>query len=377
MKERSAMKGQNTPCRPGKTPEGKFSCRPSAAVIVVFILVLTGGGAWSMTPATEQDLSDITGQAGVSINADVTMNITIGTMAWGDATGVDTGFAQFGWSTADTAAGYVGVTGFSLTNLRIKARENDTYGTGYTAPGASQVYNGSGTYGYSTYMLKPITIDVGSDPEYVTYNGATFVRIGLGSLQVSADSMSMNVALGGSGSTLGQVLGTVSLGGLDVYVNPTSYVDIYNAKPGSARAVFFTLNVVVDRIDMDYLSWGDSDGAGTGTGAGGVPWFVNSTAGYIGLYNMIMGGPVKVNGTLIIDVGTAASGVYAAHGSTTVVHIIFQRPFNISVGQFTAQVRLDGTAGLDGAHAGTLGDIYMAGIDMTVRQGSWVDIWAH
>ncbi len=346
--------------------------------IISFILCLSApSGLEAMTQATEDELSLVTGQAGVNINADLTMNIAIGTMAWGDASGIDTGFAQFGWGTSDTTAGYVGVTGFNISNLRIKAREGDTYGTGYTAPGPSQVYNGTGAYGYSTYMLKPITIDVGSDSTYVTYNGATFVRIGLGSLQVSMDAMGMNVALGSAGSSLSQVLGSVNVGGMNLYVNPTSYVDIYNAKPGSARAVFFTFNLVFDRFDMDYLSWGDSDGAGTNVGSGGVPWYVNSTTGYIGLDNLVVGAPIKVTGTVIIDVGTASTGVYAAHGPTTVVHIIFQRPFTVSVGTITADVRLDSTAGFTGANAHTMGDIYLAGFGMTVQQGSWVDIWAH
>lgn len=337
--------------------------RHCEAIILFFFMALCVPClAFGMTPVAEQELSEVTGAAGVNINADLRMNITMGTMAWGDATGIDTGFSSYGWATTDTGAGWVGASGFDIRNLRIKARETDTYG------------------GYTTAMLKPITIDVASDPSYVTYNGATFVRIGLGSLQVSLDEMVMNVGLGNAGNNLNQILGSVSLGGMNMYINPTSYVDIYNAKPGAQVAVFFTFNMLVDRFDMDYMSWGDMDGAPDNVGSGGIPWYTGSTAGYIGLDNLVVDGPIRVAGTVIIDIGSSNTGVYAAKNGgarTTVVHIIFQRPFTISAGTITADVKLDGQPSLSSANAGLMGSIYMAGVSMTVQQGSWVDIWAH
>lgn len=323
-------------------------------VLTILAILLLPLSVWAMTPVSDSDLSNVTGQAGVNINADLTMNITIGTMAWGDASGIDTGFAQWGWGTADTTAGYVGVTGFNITNLRIKARESDTYN------------------GYTTTMLKPITIDVGSGS---SHGGATFVRFGLGSLQITMDSMTLTVALGTAGNALTQVLGTANLGPMGIYINPASYVDIYTA---SGVGVNFTMNVIVDQFSMTYMSWGDTDGAGTNVGAGGVPWFVNSGAGYIGLQNLIVGGPISITGTVRIDIGTVTTGVYAAHEPTTVVHISFADNFSFNVtGPITANVRLDSAAALNSAGAHTLGDIYISSFGVSIANGSWVDIWAH
>jgi len=324
-------------------------------VLTVLAILLLPLSVWAMTPVSDSDLSAVTGQAGVNINADVTMNIMIGTMAWGDATGVDTSFAAFGWATTDTGVGYVGVTNFNLTNLRIKARENDTFN------------------GYTTAMLKPITIDVATGTSHGA--GVTSVRFGLGSLQISLDALSLNVALGTAGNSLTQILGSANLGPMAVYISPASYVDIYTA---SGVGVNIFMHVIIDQFTMSYMSWGDSDGAGTNMGAGGVPWFVNSTGGYVGLQDLVIGGPISIDGSMRIDVGTVGTGVYAAHGAVTVVHISFNDNFTVAVtGPITANVRLGSAADLNSGTFGTLGDIYISGITMQIANGSWVDISAH
>jgi hypothetical protein len=165
---------------------------------------------------------------------------------------------------------------------------------------------------------------------------------------------------------------------MSLYINPTSYYEFW-AHGGSG--LNWTFNDIVDQIFINYLSWGDSDGAGSNLGTGGVPWFVNSTSGYIGLQNLVVGGPVVIGGTLSIDVGTVtpALGIYAgAVGhNVSVVHIAFSDNFHLSEGPTTANVRLDGAASLNTANAMTLGDIYINGLNISVVDGSWVDIWAH
>src|SRR5512133_1714629 len=111
-------------------------------VLTFLAIMLLPLSVMAMTPVTDSALSDVTGQAGVNINADLRMNIGIGTMSWGDTDGLGTAFSGLGWAT-NTGAGYIGVTNFNLTNLRIKARETDQAGVYYTSA-----------------MLKPITIDV-------------------------------------------------------------------------------------------------------------------------------------------------------------------------------------------------------------------------
>jgi len=295
-------------------------------VLTILAILLLPLSVWAMTPVNDSDLSNVTGQAGVNINADLTMNITIGTMAWGDSDGIQGTYDC--WAT-NTSGGYIGIKGFDISNLKIRARAEST-----------DAYNS-----YTTFLLKPITIDVatafGADYSTVNYdgtihtiaNGTTFVRFGLGALHISMDSLSFDIALGshaasyiGVDPTLNQTLGTVTIGGLDVYINPFSYVDIYNSalstNGNKGTGVTFAFNIILDAIKIPYMSWGDGDGlqssSTTATGAiAGFKWIsTNNTAGYIGLNNFQMGNAteaaVTVTGAVAIDVLTdKGTGVYS------------------------------------------------------------------
>ncbi len=343
-------------------------------VLTFLAIMLLPLSVMAMTPVSDQTLSDVTGQAGVNINADLTMNISIGTMAWGDEDGIR-GFEADGllyspWGTIPNG-GYVGVTGFNITNLRIKAREADTYN------------------GWSSYTgLKPITIDVAT-AEKAGVADTTFVRFGLGSLQITMDAMSFNVALGTDPAAgLDQLMGVVSIGDMAIYISPYSYVDIY-AHAGCGVNLEF--NIIVDEFQLDYVSWGDTDGLPGGNPgvAGGVGYWIGATntAGYVGLDNLRIGGPILLAGTVAIDVVYDDTGVYGGgagmapfkdHGPTTIVHISFPTNFNINVtGPIEADVKLDSAFALDSANAGTLGDIYISAFGLDIAAGSWVDIWAH
>lgn len=329
----------------------------------------------AMTPVSDQTLSDVTGQAGVNINADLMMDIKIGTLAWGDSDGILNGGHPL-WGTTD-GGGYVGVTGFDIDGLRIKARETDTF-DGYAAPA----------------QLKPITIDVATDADI--YDGATFVRFGLGSLEISMGALDFDVRLGTDAATLaasGNLLGVVSIGAMGIYIDPKSYVDIFS---DGTCGVNIAMNIEIDQFNIGYVSWGDTDGVVNG-GIGAMPWMAAASAGYVGLANLEIGGPITVVGQLAIDVNTAYAGIYS-HGivgtdagaaPVSVVHIqfgsdVYSDPtlgaadlFSVLVGPITAEVKLDGVATLDGANAGTLGDIYISGFGLDIYGGSWVDIWAH
>jgi hypothetical protein len=213
--------------------------------ILAFFIMLLPLSVWSMTPVSDTDLSNVTGQAGVSINPDLTMDIKIGTIAWGDSDGINPACGVNPWSTQSlTGGGYVGVNNFNITNLQIKLRNNDTYN------------------GYSSLMMKPITIDVATGYKPNSDYGAntTFVRIGPGALEISMDQMQFDVALGqhlntntGNTPILNQVLGVATLGPMDVYVNPQSYVDVYSH---ASHGVVFDVNVTLDHISLPYISWG-------------------------------------------------------------------------------------------------------------------------
>jgi hypothetical protein len=366
---------------------------------------------WAMTPISDSQLSNVTGQAGVNINADVTMDVSIGTMAWGDADGIASVYNP--WVDAGTTTGgYVGMKNFNITNLKIRAR--------------TEAGDNYGAIPYSTLMLKPITIDVATGTK-LGVAGTTFVRFGLGALQISLDQLQFDVALGdrtldASGNVvLDQEMGQVTLGAMDIYINPYSYVDIF-AHAGSG--VDFELNVTLDKVNLPFISWGDTDGLpGGSTNAGGTKWMSDGTAGYVGLNNFKVGS-ITMNGTVAIDVTTTASGVYAqlpvlisamqSHGlpiyneaavaayiasnglgtlsldqliaanslgalvaPVSVVHISFPTDFNLNVGKITGDVTLSNAAQLNGTSSAVMGDIYIQGLGLTVKQGSWVDIWAH
>jgi len=231
--------------------------------------------------------------------------------------------------------------------------------------------------------LKPITIDVATDA--TIHDGYTFVRFGLGSLQITMDALAFDVRLGTSAAdleTTGNVLGVVSIGALGIYIDPISYVDIY---ADATCGVNIYMNVEIDQFTMTYVSWGDYDGQAN---EGIVPWMATGaqSAGYVGLADLVIGGPITVVGEVAIDVTTTYAGIYS-HGivgtdpgaaPVSVVHIAFPDLFEVDVaGPITANVKLDGAAALDGAASGTLGDIYITGFGLDIAGGSWVDIWAH
>jgi hypothetical protein len=283
-------------------------------LLTILVILLLPLSVWAMTQVNDSDLSNVTGQAGVNINADITMNISIGTKAWGDSDGI-TG-VYMPWSTVSTG-GYIGITGFNITNLWIRAR-TDT----------SDVYNS-----YSTLFLKPITIDVATDSTTGHgVAGTTFVRIGLGALQISMDALQFEIALGSHAATnyigatpsLKQGLGVVSLGGIGIWINPWSYIDIYNGRVNNtttAQGVTLGFNVIIDHFTMDYLSWGDPDGLPGGKGSNnravaGFKWISSgNTAGYVGLNNFTIGdnshAAITVTGAVAIDVATSSSGTYS------------------------------------------------------------------
>ena len=210
------------------------------SMLKFFLILFFPLSVYAMTPLTNSELSDVAGQAGVSINPEITMNISIGTIAWGDNDGITGTYNP--WPEVPKG-GYVGVNNFNISNLKISER---------TDP--SDHWNN-----YSTLMLKPITIDVATGTK-LGVSDTTFIRIGLGALKVSTDQMQFDVALGPRGDTnsgnapvLSQVLGTATLGPMDVYVNPQSYVDVYSH---ASHGVTFDVNVTLDHISIPYMSWG-------------------------------------------------------------------------------------------------------------------------
>ena len=417
-------------------------------VLTILAILLLPLSVWAMTPVTDSDLSNVTGQAGVSINQDVALHITMDTMAWGDQDGLGNAGIGTGSNTQSglnpwanlTSGGFIGIKNFNM-EVEIKARTSDTY-NGYSMlsyPGARPLTIDVATTGTSGYLSSTsssydngtavgATTDTAAGTAQEGYGpNITFVRIGLGAMEIDVNAMSFNIGLSArptSGApALNEVLGTVSMGAIGIYVNPLSYVDIYNNRGAGTSGVSFTLNMIIDQFNMNYISWGNNPTPGLGfvnvdladTGSAAYPagfkWASVTSAGYVGLYNLQVGGPITIIGTVNIDVGTVTAGYYAtatAHltgvdTTLSMVQITFGQGawgnngpsvtagqinwddlgLKINVPSITAEVRISPSANLSTGNglctttANTLGDIYIGNFNMNIVKGSWVDIFAH
>ena len=74
----------------------------------------------AMKAMDDKALEGVSGQAGVSIAVDITMNIHIDCIAWGDSDGLAPG--PFNPWNVSTTGGYVGATNVSLTGLYLSLR---------------------------------------------------------------------------------------------------------------------------------------------------------------------------------------------------------------------------------------------------------------
>jgi len=333
--------------------QGKRKLIPAAVkgmmvLVAVFLLPLCLS---AMERISDSQLDSVTGQAGVNINPDITYDIHINTLAWGDADGLG----------GTTTGGYVGITNYDAVNWKIKARETDSYG-GYTF--ASD--------------FKPVTIDVATTPVGHPYGDhVTYVRLGLGALELTGESSHFDMELGPT-TGLGQKLATFDGGYGEIFVNPVSYVDIY-AHAGCG--VNLALNVQLDRAYFQYLTWSDTDGLPGGSVGDSVTWIgTDSDTGYVGIRDLTVDGPITLTGTISLDIATVNSGVYYTMNGdapVTIVHISLPTDFDISVNQIRARVRLDSQASLNSVNARELGDLFISGLSMKLHSGSWVDIWAH
>ncbi len=127
-----------------------------AVLVAVMLLPMS---VMAMRPVDDAELSSISGQTGVSIFVDITMNISIDTLAWGDSDGLGVG-AYNPWGLT-TAGGYVGVSNFRVTGLSVRPRSADSF-AGYVPSSTA-----------ASFWPSPAVIDV--------YNGIPYFRIDVGS----------------------------------------------------------------------------------------------------------------------------------------------------------------------------------------------------
>jgi len=214
-------------------------------VILLAVLMLLPLNAFALQPLSEDNMGQITGQAGVSIAIDdVKLYQNIGYLSYTDGDGVSTGSALAG-TYAPGAAGTV-----SIQNLRMMVNINAithltaglpvspgraVLGTYALTDLAGNPINFNNNAAGTTFTAKPLTIDVGDMAvlsEGLSYNvsggaagtglSVVGVRIGLPTVEIHQTALSFDVTVsGGSPGTLvvtpaaansGASFGTISIG---------------------------------------------------------------------------------------------------------------------------------------------------------------------
>ena len=312
-------------------------------ILAILLLPLS---VWAMTPATDTQLSDVIGQAGVSINVDVTLNFQFGQCGWGDSDG----YAGFG---AAGSGGWVGKDSLVISTLHIWPRTDFTMDNTTFAGGPAYQPDEGGWN-----ELRYLTIDVATIPSaaigdpfgpfsiftplsHPSFTGVTAVVIGIPTLSITMASMDDNCVLGPrkaaqsvggqidgtfvnekniQGPGFNQLLGTFYIGGMNLATAPGGSVYIYAHGLGSTvgavsgntlygSGVTIALNSVkVSYLLFDVISWGDIDGlyaTGFATAQAPAGNFTSGLMGpgYFGLTNVAIKN-LMFNGVLGIDVFT-------------------------------------------------------------------------
>ena len=284
-------------------------------VLTLLAIMVLPLSVMAMTPVSDQALSDVTGQAGVSILPNLTIGMTDVDIAWGDPDGLPSIAGEAGW---------IGISGLDMS-------------TTVTCTDASM----------------PITIDVAHNG---LYSSATFIRTNLGSLKITLNDFSSDIGLGGSAADAiagTQSLGVVSMGGTDIVFDGQSYMDIY-AGDDCGVNIYQEINGL--ELSLGYLSYGDTDGFG-----------VYDSAGYVGLANL-SDVVVDMSGTVRIDVGTSDDyGTAVCIGLDTLT---------TSAGPITGFVVLGDSYDFAGyGSSDILGSIYISTFTQTID--GTVQIFAH
>jgi len=290
---------------------------------------------WAMTPINDTQLCDVTGQAGVTINFDVTLNMQYSQLGWGDSDGY-AGFGTVG------SGGWVGVDSLQIATMHIWPRTDFTMDNTTFAGGPAYQPDEGGWN-----QLRYLTIDVATVPASLLGSAfgtnvpaITAVVIGIPTLSMTMASMDGNVVLGprkAAQSVGGQIDGTfvnekniqgpgfnqllgqfyvggqnVALGGGSIYIYAHGTGSIVGAVSGSplyGSGVTIAVNqVIFSYILIDTQSWGDIDGlyaTGFATAQAPAGNFTSGlmAPGWVGLSDVGIKN-LKINGELAIDVFT-------------------------------------------------------------------------
>jgi hypothetical protein len=297
--------------------------------IVLFVFVALPMSVMAMTAVSDNDLSAVTGQSGVSIGADVTMNITAGILAWGDSDGLGDGV---------TTAGWVGLSALNIQNMRIHMRaDQGMIDVGVAFNLANNMLGGSYpdvptfyaalTSGTDLVAQKAALASILATEELLTIDvytkaGVTAVRIGIPTFEIDMNSLYASVGLwtdnAGVPGTY-QEMGQIYMTKMVALLGKGNYVDISqnNTKSG------VLINVgnlaggnLIDTMTIASMAWGDTDGLGATTGYGEA---AGAHAGWIGLTDFTMTA-LKVAATLNINVATPTGYLIFGNNLITGAH---------------------------------------------------------
>jgi hypothetical protein len=336
-------------------------------IVTIFIFTAFPTSVLAMTTISDDEMAQVTGQRGVSINVDVTANLSIGTIAWGDSDG----FAGY------SNAGYVGIEGLNVT-IHFSGRHDGPFAT--TGPSAVG-YMGN----------KPITIDVGSD----TLGWTTQVRIGLPTAHLTVSTLQTDifvsgVTAGAPTSTTAQQLGAIYMNGIEILLGESSspavassynagYMTIGAAGSGN-RGVNFEFDVNIDSINIDTISYGNTTSILAGS------FGTAATAGYIGVTDLTIG-HMNIDGGFNIGIGTLnTDAINNGHGQGTITQVNILIHHNTTV---TVPSAITGTVVLAQDQelttgAEELGNFYIGSVTARIVNNvgslstpSIIQIWAH
>jgi len=308
--------------------------------IVLFVFVALPMSVMAMTTISDNDLSAVTGQAGVSIGVDVTMNISVGVMAWGDNDGI----------TPTAVAGWVGMKDLTIDNLRIHLRTDK--GMAATDPAEIDAIQAAALalFGITLTDVEAQVVSVIANTQLFTIDvytdatraddsgktiGSTAVRFGLPTAEI--DMASLTAATGaweddGTGvpdPALFQKFGDIYMKNMVMLIGRDNYIDISkndtasgvfikigNSGPSTGTPYSMTDPVVggnlIDKLTIEAMSWGDTDGlADDTTGLGANAYGSAAGTGYVGLVGF-EANAIKVAATLNINVASPTGGFFPA-----------------------------------------------------------------
>jgi hypothetical protein len=215
-------------------------------------------------------------------------------------------------------------------------------------------------YGDSA-VISPLTVESGYCGGFCGVD-SEYVRIGLGSQEVSLDSKDIKVTMGSKAAAIAgqdQILGTIYLAGMTVKTH-NSYVSL--CLVDGKTAIYSQVDVTIDRIDLATLSWGDADGC-QHDGAGNT-----GKAGYVGIKDTIIN-TVTASGSVSIDVGKIIDDqeLSIAHS----VHIGIDN-MNVGMASLDTTIVLGDKKDFSGTKY-ILGTLYMK--DLKMSAGGYLDIY--